>query len=54
VPIDVMRKLMERVADQHGEAIASRLLLKLRGGLDTTAIVLAAALLPRPAQAAWP
>ena len=37
VPIDVMRKLMERVADQHGEAIASRLLLKLRGGLDATA-----------------
>ena len=36
VPIDVMRKLMERVADQHGEAIASHLLLKLRGGLEST------------------
>ena len=32
VPIDVMRKLMERMADQHGEAVASRLLLRLRGG----------------------
>ena len=37
VPIDVMRKLMERMADQHGEAVASRLLLRLRGGgLEST------------------
>ena len=53
VPIDVMRKLMERVADQHGEAIASSLLLKLRGGLDAAASSSSGGLLPHPAQAAW-
>ena len=38
VPIDVMRKLVDRAVEQHGDAVAWRLMLRLRrgGGLDST------------------
>jgi hypothetical protein len=36
VPADVMRKLMERVVDQHGAAVASDLMKRLREGPVTT------------------
>ena len=46
-PIDVMRKLIERVADQHGAALASSLVQSLRQR-DVAAVALGAPPPPAP------
>ena len=47
IPIDVMRKTMERVADQHGEDLANRLLARLQRPESMTTSVLSG---PPPAR----
>ena len=48
IPIDVMRKTMERVADQHGEDLANRLLARLQRPESMTTSVLSGPPPPPP------
>ncbi len=48
IPVDVMRKTMERVADQFGEDLASRLLSRLQRPESMTASVLSGPPAPPP------
>ena len=48
IPVDVMRKTMERVADQFGEDLASRLLSRLQRPESMTASVLSGPPPPPP------